>query len=66
MEDGYSRLTVQIGHGKYIPETTPTTGLPVTWYRFKASLARDMEEASLIISHGGIREGRGGGGVGVG
>ncbi|XP_019863424.1 PREDICTED: UDP-N-acetylglucosamine transferase subunit ALG13 homolog, partial [Amphimedon queenslandica] len=53
---GYTHLSIQIGHGEYTPaESGSGRGeeLIVDWFRFKPTLANDMTEASLIISHGG-------------
>ncbi|XP_003391987.1 PREDICTED: UDP-N-acetylglucosamine transferase subunit ALG13 homolog, partial [Amphimedon queenslandica] len=55
---GYTHLSIQIGHGEYTPADSESgsgreEGLIVDWFRFKPTLANDMTEASLIISHGG-------------
>ena len=53
---GYTSLTLQIGRGNHTPQATPLVpGLDVSWYRYKPTLAPDMKQASLIISHGGMR-----------
>ena len=53
---GYTSLTLQIGRGNHTPQDTPLVpGLDVSWYRYKPTLAPDMKQASLIISHGGMR-----------
>lgn len=55
MDLGYTKITLQIGSGDHTPDTTPPlTGLGVSWFRYKPTLATDMSEADLIISHGGI------------
>lgn len=50
----YRKLTLQIGCGEFIPDVTADVpNLELEWYRYKESLASDMKEAQLIISHGG-------------
>lgn len=47
-------MTLQLGNGAYTPpDGQSVEGLEMEWYRFKPSLAPDMKEAALIISHGG-------------
>lgn len=55
LDQGYSKLTVQIGRGTFEPEEDDSSGMPVVWYRYKDSLAKDMRNADLIISHGGSK-----------
>lgn len=52
-QNGYTRLVVQYGKGAKptIPEKAPP--IQVDCYDFKASLADDMKEADLILSHAG-------------
>ena len=53
---GYTRLTLQIGRGSYEPQMPlAVAGIWLETYRFKPSLHDDMEKATLIISHGGIK-----------
>ena len=49
---GYTRLRIQIGRGDEPTLAGPPT-LAVEWYRFKESLAADVRDASLVISHAG-------------
>lgn len=53
MAHEYRKLTLQIGNGEFTPEHDDVPNLEVNWYRYKESLASDMKEAQLIISHGG-------------
>lgn len=66
VKQGYTRLTLQVGKGQVVPDTsTLVCGLAVSWYRYKASLQSDMQQASLVISHGGVWVGPCGGGAKV-
>ena len=49
---GYNELRVQYGRGSE-PAAPATPPLEVNTYRFKSSLAEDMERAALIITHAG-------------
>lgn len=49
---GYRRLRMQVGRGRE-PALPAGAPLAIEWYRFKDSLAGDMHEASLLISHAG-------------
>lgn len=48
---GYSKMTLQIGNGTFIPE--PSNIIKITSYKFKPDLGPDMSNNDLIISHGG-------------
>ena len=50
---GYNKLVIQTGLGTYTPTLANDEQLQSEVYQFKESLQGDMEEASLIISHGG-------------
>lgn len=50
---GYTKLLLQIGRGKFQPESFKKKGFAVEFYRYKDSLKDDMNRASLIISHAG-------------
>lgn len=50
---GYTSLTMQIGHGMIVPPSGLIYGVQVEYFRFKDSLAEDMQRADLIISHAG-------------
>ena len=54
---GCKYLTLQVGRGKYVPEQLLSecarSGIDCSHYRFKDTLAGDMQEADLIISHCG-------------
>mmetsp|Transcript_4260 Transcript_4260/g.11016 ORF Transcript_4260/g.11016 Transcript_4260/m.11016 type:complete len:192 (+) Transcript_4260:283-858(+) len=66
VESGYTRLTLQIGHGDYLPRCiVPGDGeveavhcmgqkrIRVDYFRLSPSLADIMAEADLVISHAG-------------
>ncbi|XP_038044184.1 UDP-N-acetylglucosamine transferase subunit ALG13 homolog [Patiria miniata] len=50
---GYSKVLLQIGRGVYEPEPVSKRGFTVEYYRYKDSIAEDIKNASLIISHAG-------------
>lgn len=45
-------MVIQLGSGIFEPDVN-VPGLTLEWYRLKDTLAPDMKEAALIISHGG-------------
>lgn len=49
---GYTHLRLQLGRGAE-PAVPAAPPLEVEWYRFKPSLAADMADASLLLSHAG-------------
>ena len=50
---GYKKMVIQTGRGTYTPVLVDDTQFQSEVYKFKESLKKDMEDASLIISHGG-------------
>lgn len=50
---GYSNLIIQYGNSQWQP--LEATQLLITAYDFKPSLAEDIQQADLIISHAGAR-----------
>ena len=50
---GYNRLLLQIGRGVFEPEEFRTNNFMLEYYRYKDSIAEDVENASLVISHAG-------------
>ena len=54
MAKGYRRLVLQIGRGDEtrVPKSIPGR-ITVQNYSLKPSIRTDMQQASLIISHGG-------------
>ena len=54
MAKGYTRLVLQIGKGdeECVPQSK--AGITVDHYSLKPSIKTDMQQASLIISHGGM------------
>ena len=52
-EQGYTSMRIQYGRGEPPPPLPPGAPIPLESYDFKDTLAADMREASLIISHAG-------------
>ncbi|KAM9324042.1 UDP-N-acetylglucosamine transferase subunit ALG13-like [Gastrophryne carolinensis] len=52
-ELGYSRLTLQIGRGTVGPEAYSKPDFTLEVFRYKDSLAEDIRNADLVISHAG-------------
>ncbi|KAM6923608.1 UDP-N-acetylglucosamine transferase subunit ALG13 [Xenentodon cancila] len=50
---GYERLVVQVGRGSYLPDADSCSHLTLEAFRFKDSIAEDMKQADLVISHAG-------------
>lgn len=50
---GYERLVLQVGRGSLLPAADSCPHISLEAYRFKASLAEDMKQADLVISHAG-------------
>ncbi|CAM9442525.1 unnamed protein product [Lampetra fluviatilis] len=50
---GYSELVLQVGRGALLPEPDTRPGFRLSAFRYKDSLAEDMQAASLVISHAG-------------
>ncbi|KAM4585774.1 UDP-N-acetylglucosamine transferase subunit ALG13 [Fundulus diaphanus] len=50
---GYERLVLQVGNGSFVPDAASCAHLSVEAYRFKESIAEDMRQADLVISHAG-------------
>ncbi|XP_038159907.1 UDP-N-acetylglucosamine transferase subunit ALG13 homolog [Cyprinodon tularosa] len=50
---GYERLVLQVGRGAFVPDADSCAHLSVEAFRFKDSIAEDMRQADLIISHAG-------------
>ena len=55
---GFTCLNIQIGRGAYEPnyltnENGASYNINISWFRFKANLSDDMNNADLIISHCG-------------
>ncbi|KAI6651681.1 Bifunctional UDP-N-acetylglucosamine transferase and deubiquitinase ALG13 [Oopsacas minuta] len=50
----YTRILMQIGKGEYIPKIEDKKiGITLEYYTLKKSIAADMQQASLVISHAG-------------
>ena len=50
---GYERLVVQVGRGSFLPAADSCSHLRLEAFRFKDSIAEDMKQADLVISHAG-------------
>ncbi|KAM8954456.1 UDP-N-acetylglucosamine transferase subunit ALG13-like [Pelodytes ibericus] len=50
---GYDRMLLQIGSGKIEPKPYSTTKFTVEVFKYKESLAEDLKNADLVISHAG-------------
>lgn len=50
---GYRSVILQIGRGVYEPEIMKRNNFSLTYYRYKDSIAADIQRASLVISHAG-------------
>ncbi|KAK8740878.1 hypothetical protein OTU49_002744 [Cherax quadricarinatus] len=52
-EKGYTKVTLQIGQGEFIPQDGEFHGVTVTHFRLKPSIDVDFATADLVISHAG-------------
>ena len=50
---GYNKMVMQMGSGTYTPTLVNHEQFQSEVFRYKDSLQQDMEEASLVICHGG-------------
>lgn len=50
---GYTKLTLQIGHGKFTPPVGQHQGVSLSHFSLKPSIAEDFASADLVISHAG-------------
>lgn len=50
---GYTKLTLQIGHGTFIPPVGKHEGVTLSHFSLKPSIAEDFASADLVISHAG-------------
>ncbi|KAJ7382227.1 Glycosyltransferase 28 C-terminal domain [Desmophyllum pertusum] len=50
---GYHSIVLQIGRGVYEPEIVNRKQFSMKYYRYKDSIAADIQRASLVISHAG-------------
>nr|XP_023653446.1 UDP-N-acetylglucosamine transferase subunit ALG13 homolog [Paramormyrops kingsleyae] len=50
---GYEELVLQVGRGSILPGPDSCPGLTLQAFRFKDSIAGDIQRADLVISHAG-------------
>ncbi|XP_062997941.1 UDP-N-acetylglucosamine transferase subunit ALG13 homolog [Elgaria multicarinata webbii] len=50
---GYSKLVLQVGRGTVCPDSVSSATFILEVFRFKNSLAEDVQTADLVISHAG-------------
>nr|CCA17259.1 UDPNacetylglucosamine transferase subunit putative [Albugo laibachii Nc14] len=52
---GYREITMQIGHGTYVPRGTleDASDLKISYYRHNPHYKQDLVKADLVISHAG-------------
>lgn len=50
---GYERLVLQVGRGSVLPAADSCPHIRLEAFRFKNSIAEDISQADLIISHAG-------------
>lgn len=50
---GYRCVRLQIGRGTYEPPRGRCAGVQLEWFRYKPSLAADLADAALVLSHAG-------------
>ncbi|XP_069550514.1 UDP-N-acetylglucosamine transferase subunit ALG13 [Brachyistius frenatus] len=50
---GYERLVLQVGRGSLLPAADSCPHIRLEAFRFKDSIAEDMKQADLVISHAG-------------
>uniref|UniRef100_A0A3Q0RQW9 UDP-N-acetylglucosamine transferase subunit ALG13 n=1 Tax=Amphilophus citrinellus TaxID=61819 RepID=A0A3Q0RQW9_AMPCI len=50
---GYERLVLQVGRGSVFPAAASCPHITLEAFRFKDSIAEDIKQADLVISHAG-------------
>uniref|UniRef100_UPI0037E81698 UDP-N-acetylglucosamine transferase subunit ALG13 n=1 Tax=Semicossyphus pulcher TaxID=241346 RepID=UPI0037E81698 len=50
---GYERLVLQVGRGSLLPEADSCPHISLQAFRFKNSIAEDIKQADLVVSHAG-------------
>lgn len=50
---GYERLVLQVGRGSVFPAADSCPHIKLEAFRFKDSIAEDIKQADLVISHAG-------------
>ncbi|XP_070769691.1 UDP-N-acetylglucosamine transferase subunit ALG13 isoform X2 [Enoplosus armatus] len=50
---GYERLVLQVGRGSLLPDADSCPHVRLEAFRFKDSIAEDIKQADLVVSHAG-------------
>ncbi|KAG9272640.1 UDP-N-acetylglucosamine transferase subunit ALG13 homolog isoform X1 [Astyanax mexicanus] len=50
---GYTDVVLQVGRGSSVPDSQSCPGLRLEAFRFKESIAENIQQADLVISHAG-------------
>ncbi|MCJ8734095.1 hypothetical protein PDJAM_G00231410 [Pangasius djambal] len=50
---GYTDMVLQVGRGSFIPDAHSCPGLRLQAFRFKESIAENIQSADVVISHAG-------------
>ncbi|KAI5630086.1 hypothetical protein C0J50_7811, partial [Silurus asotus] len=53
IQRGYTDVVLQVGQGSYVPDAHSCPGLRLQTFRFKKSIAENIHNAHLVISHAG-------------
>ncbi|XP_072519768.1 UDP-N-acetylglucosamine transferase subunit ALG13 [Salminus brasiliensis] len=53
VDRGYTDVVLQVGRGSFVPDTQSCPGLRLEAFRFKESIAENIQQADLVISHAG-------------
>ncbi|XP_017581157.1 UDP-N-acetylglucosamine transferase subunit ALG13 homolog [Pygocentrus nattereri] len=53
VDRGYTDVVLQVGRGSFVPDPQSCPGLRLEAFRFKESIAENIQLADLIISHAG-------------
>lgn len=53
VDRGYTDVVLQVGRGSSVPDPQSCPGLRLEAFRFKESIAENIQQADLVISHAG-------------
>ncbi|XP_062855875.1 UDP-N-acetylglucosamine transferase subunit ALG13 homolog [Trichomycterus rosablanca] len=53
VDGGYTDVVLQFGRGSFVPDPQTCPGLRIEAFRFKESIAENIQLADLVISHAG-------------